>query len=113
MQGHKVALDKLPSKVAAVVPRDQLEHAVSAAGLPAKGARFVTLAQLAALEALQVSDHCPFLTAVMCPACSHSISCSQSGIPYCLVQYVTRPCYNMHHMTVICSGPMALPLSEG
>lgn len=50
-----MALEKLPSKVAAVVPREQLAQAISAAGLPAKGARFVNHAELAALEALQVA----------------------------------------------------------
>lgn len=67
VQGHDAALDKLPSKVAAVVPKAQLEHAISAAGLPAKGARFVNLAELAALEALQVSHRCPSPAASICP----------------------------------------------
>ncbi len=51
-----MALEKLPSKVAAVVPKEQLAHATSAASLPAKGARFVNHAELAALEALQVAS---------------------------------------------------------
>lgn len=38
-----------------MVPREQLAQAISAAGLPAKGARFVNHAELAALEALQVA----------------------------------------------------------
>ena len=54
VQGHDVALEKLPSKVAAVVPGEQLAQALSAAGLSAKGARFVNFAELAGLEALQV-----------------------------------------------------------
>ena len=68
MQGHGVALGKLPSKVAAVVPRDQLERALSAAGLPAKGARFVNLAEVAALEALQVAHCCPVPNVIICYA---------------------------------------------
>ena len=59
MQGHDVALEKLPSKVAAVVPREQLAQALSAAGLSAKGARFVNFAELAAIEALQVPQLLP------------------------------------------------------
>ena len=54
VQGHDVALGKLPSQVAAVVPGEQLAQALSAASLSAKGARFVNFADLAGLEALQV-----------------------------------------------------------
>ena len=59
LQGHDAALEKLPSKVAAVVPGEQLAQALSAAGLSAKGARFVTFAELASLEALQVGHASP------------------------------------------------------
>ena len=48
------ALDKLPSRVAAVVPGEEYSLALAAAGLSAKGSRFVNFAQLAAQEALQV-----------------------------------------------------------
>ena len=54
VQGHDVALEKLPSQVAAVVPEEQLAQALSASSLSAKGARFVNFAELAGLEALQV-----------------------------------------------------------
>ena len=59
VQGHDVALEKLPSKVAAVVPGEQLAQALSAASLSAKGARFVNFAELAGLEALQVGPASP------------------------------------------------------
>ena len=76
LQGHDVALEKLPSKVAAIVPREQLQHAVATAGLPAKGARFVNLAELAALEALQVTHHCPASVQALSAdwECSHQTS---------------------------------------
>ena len=94
VQGHDAALDKLPSKVAAVIPRDQLEHAISAAGLPAKGARFVNLAEVAALEALQVSHRCPL------PSCLH--------MSYTLTQ---RRSLMIWHLIVPCIITVHLPPS--
>ena len=96
MQGHEVALDKLPSKVAAVVPREQLERALSAAGLPAKGARFVNLAELAALEALQVMCHCPCLTASHVSCTFPQLLVSRSGIACWLVPHIMHPSRSMH-----------------
>lgn len=54
MQGHDKALDKLPSRVAAMVPEEQFAEALAAAGLRASNSRFVNFAELAAIEALQV-----------------------------------------------------------
>ena len=108
-QGHEVALDKLPSKVAAVVPRDQLEHAVSAAGLPAKGARFVNLAQLAALEALQVSLRCSCLLSCVlhfptASAFQDLVFHIMPGATYhvSLMQYAPRHRHLHCHRTLLC-----------
>ncbi len=81
LQGHDVALEKLPSKVAAMVPREQLQHAVAAAGLPAKGARFVNLAELAALEALQVTHYWSACVQALSADCECSAQTSQQCFP--------------------------------
>ena len=56
MQGHEKALEKLPSKVAAMVPKEQYFEAMEAAGLRASNSRFINFAELASIEALQVMD---------------------------------------------------------
>ena len=82
LQGHDVALEKLPSKIAAMVPREQLQHAVAAAGLPGRGARFVNLAELAALEALQVTHHCPASVQALSADSECSDQTSQQYFPF-------------------------------
>lgn len=57
MQGHEKALEKLPSRVAAIVPKEQYFEAMEAAGLRSSNSRFINFAELASIEALQVMDH--------------------------------------------------------
>ena len=65
MQGHEKALEKLPSKVAAMVPKEQYVEAMEAAGLRASNSRFINFAELASIEALQVMNPLP-MSAISC-----------------------------------------------
>ena len=59
-------LSKLPSKIAAMVPRDEYADALRTAGISAKGPRFVNFAELAALEALKVHALCQAQHRLIC-----------------------------------------------
>ncbi len=67
LQGHDKALEKLSSRVAAMVPEEQFREALEAAGLRASNSRFVNFAELAAIEALQVlACYLPLNTCLSC-----------------------------------------------
>ncbi|BDA48663.1 3-oxoacyl-[acyl-carrier-protein] synthase, mitochondrial [Coccomyxa sp. Obi] len=55
-KGHDKALEKLPSRVAAMVPKEQYFEAMAAAGLRPSNSRFINFAELASIEALQDAE---------------------------------------------------------
>lgn len=75
MQGHEKVLEKLPSRVAAMVPNEDFLHAIQTAGLRPSEPRFINFAHLAAFEALQV-PHLMLTLPCICPTLQQALKCT-------------------------------------